>query len=96
MLSKNEAWDIARNHLLEIEKEIKIDLEFSSDSPMKVNYGYIFSYNSAEFFKTNDFREALAGNAPFLVDIFDNKIVTFGTADTIDNYLKEYEKCKQA
>lgn len=70
MLTKDEAVAYAKKHLVDIEKECGIKLAFAENSPVEVKYGYAFAYNSAQFLASHNFRDALVGNAPFLVDIY--------------------------
>ena len=56
-------------------------------------YGWVFFYQSSEFLRdTSDFRNALVGNAPFLVDRVDGEVRVLGTAHSVEWYLAEYEK----
>lgn len=55
-------------------------------------YGWIFSYQSKRFLETEDIRYMLLGNAPFLIDNVTGEIKLFGTAYSIEQYLKKYEK----
>jgi hypothetical protein len=56
-------------------------------------YGWVFFYQSSEFLRdTSDFRNALAGNAPILIDRVDGEIRVLGTAQSVEWYLSAYEK----
>jgi hypothetical protein len=55
-------------------------------------YGWIFFYQSKKFLETKDMRYMLLGNAPFLIDNINGELKVFGTAYSIEQYLKKYEK----
>ncbi|WGH74671.1 YrhB domain-containing protein [Tenacibaculum tangerinum] len=62
-----------------------------SDNVEKTDYGIIFFYNSKKHIEAGEIRYALAGNAPFLVEKETEKIVEFGTALPLEEYIKEYQ-----
>ena len=46
----------------------KVKLQILAESTEEYDFGWIFYYNSAKFIETGDFREALAGNAPLIIN----------------------------
>lgn len=54
-------------------------------------FGWVFFYTSRLYRETGEFRYALAGNAPFIVDRRSGVVVTTGTAQPVEHYIAEYE-----
>ena len=69
-----------------------IALQIVVEATVTRAYGWVFIYQSADYLRTRDFRDAVVGNAPFLVRRADGQVIVFGTADSIESYLDEYEK----
>jgi hypothetical protein len=61
------------------------------DQTIERAFGWVFFYASKRHLETQDFRYALAGNAPLLVNRFNGQVVTTGTARPIGEYIAEYE-----
>ena len=55
-------------------------------------WGWVFFHSSRKWIETNDFKYAVAGNAPYIVLRKNGKILDTGTAYPIDNYIKRFEK----
>lgn len=64
-----------------------IDLQHTIERP----FGWVFFYGSQLFEKTGDFKYAVAGNAPFIVNRDTGAIVHTGTALPVEQYINEYE-----
>jgi hypothetical protein len=54
-------------------------------------WGWVFFYQSKSYIETEDFRQMLGGNAPFIVNRETSKIIIAGTAHPIEYYIQEYE-----
>jgi hypothetical protein len=91
MLTENELTTIAENYVKEIEKRTEISLIIGYEITIKKPYGNIYFYTSKKYIETGDDKYAVAGNAPFLVENKTGKIIVFGTAETQDYYIEEYE-----
>jgi hypothetical protein len=52
--------------------------------------GWFFFFQSAEFLRTADPSDQLAGNCPFLIDRNTGELVELGTAEPLESYLKRY------
>lgn len=91
MLSEKQMLDKAEIYVKEIENESKISLILGYDIIIKKAYGNIFFYTSKKFLETGDFKHAIAGNAPFLVEKRTGKIIEFGTNESHEYYIIEYE-----
>jgi Immunity protein 35 len=75
-----------------IELNNSVDCEIIDDETISKPYGWVFFYQSKSYLETLDFSEQLLGNAPILIDRFDGELRVFGTAESIENYLFDYEK----
>ena len=67
-------------------------LQLIREQTIEKPYGWVFFYQSEAFLRTRNFSDMVLGNAPFLVKRTDGAVVIFGTADSIDWYLDQYEK----
>jgi hypothetical protein len=66
-------------------------VQIIADKVTKKPYGWIFFYQSSEFIASGDHRNALAGNAPIIVDRVDGEVRVTGTAKPLSDYLAKYE-----
>ncbi len=56
------------------------------------DFGWVFHWCTREFLETEDFRYALGGNAPLIVDRHDGKMYSTGTAYALEHYLNRYRR----
>jgi Immunity protein 35 len=68
------------------------DLVIIDDSTIEKEWGWVFFYTSERYLKTRDFRYALAGNAPYIVNRHTGEIHVTGTAQPVEHYIAEYER----
>jgi hypothetical protein len=54
-------------------------------------YGWLFSYNRAAYFRTKNRRDGLVGNGPILVRRDDGAVIEFSSAYSNEQALAEYE-----
>lgn len=52
--------------------------------------GWVFFWNSRAFVESGDLSDALGGNGPYLVDRRDGSVHRFGTASSVEKYVKSY------
>jgi hypothetical protein len=57
----------------------------------KVSFGWVFFYNSKAYVDSGHVGDALAGNAPFLIDCRAGDVHVFGTAHPIEFYLRGFQ-----
>ena len=101
----HEALEKVQAHLKESEIEMnafgsalpgyvdpQIELVILSEYTQEHEFGWVFFYNSAKYIATGDFSEALAGNAPLIVNKFTGEIVPTGTARDAEYYVSNYQK----
>ena len=61
------------------------------EETIEKEYGWIFFYTSQRFLETGDIHDAVAGNAPIVVDRRTGELTPLGTAEPVENYLRRYE-----
>lgn len=54
-------------------------------------WGWVFFYQNKKYLETNNIDDALAGNAPYIVNRHTGEIIETGTAKPIEEYISEYE-----
>jgi hypothetical protein len=59
------------------------------------DYGWIFFYESQRWLTTGNFSDQVLGNAPILVEKQTGNLHYFGTAYSVEEYIREYELMKQ-
>ena len=91
MLTDKEIENIAKAYIAKKAENSKKDLILSPEPILKKQYGNVFYYNSRKFIEERDIDYALLGNGPFLVEKNTGKIFQFGTAESEEYYLNEYE-----
>jgi hypothetical protein len=67
MITKAEAQMKADEFLKELQKACPVEIAFNCEVTEEHPVGFIFFYNSKEFWRTRDFAKSLAGNGPILV-----------------------------
>jgi hypothetical protein len=73
MLNEDQATKIANAYLSEQSAQMGVQLVLAGP-PDLVSKGFLFGYNTKEFFETGDINHALAGNLPFLVNYITGEI----------------------
>jgi hypothetical protein len=68
------------------------DLVVIDESTMERDWGWVFFYTSERYLKTGDIRDAVAGNAPYIVNRHTGEVRGTGTAQPIEHYIDEYER----
>lgn len=61
------------------------------DLTIEKEWGWVFFYNSELYLKTGDVLDALAGNAPYIVNKSSGELIVTGTAEDTAFYIEEYE-----
>ena len=82
MLTDKQMLEIANKYVQQLKRQMNIELEIPKEF-LRKKYGNIYDYVGKN--------RRLAGNAPFLVENMTGKIVGFGTGDSIEYYIAEYE-----
>lgn len=90
MLSFSEARDLVEAEVMKVSEEAGIPCEILDSETMEFEMGWVFFYQSKAYLKTQNIRDALAGNAPYLVDRVREKLVITGTAFPTEDYIAKY------
>lgn len=90
MITLEQARRTAQIYLARLEKELGCELELIDTETRRVANAWLFLYNSSDFLKSRRYQDALAGNAPFLVEK-EGEVVLTGTALPLDEYLGDFE-----
>lgn len=89
MLTKTDAQLLVENELSSVGSSEA--LQILEDSTSEYSWGWVFYYQAEKYLETGDFRDQLAGNAPYIVNKSTGEIRITGTAMEIDYYVREYE-----
>ena len=68
MITFDQAKSLVRLRLARLEQAVECELSLLEDMTEQLEEGWIFFYDSRLHQQTRDFRDALAGNGPILVD----------------------------
>lgn len=92
MLTEKEVIQIAKIYVKERSEKSRLDLVILEDRCIKKSYGVIFRYNTKKYNDTRNYDDnTLMGNAPFIVQNSNGKIILLGTGREIEYYIQEYE-----
>lgn len=69
-----------------------LELLLLDEHTIEEDFGWVFFYTSKLYYETGDFRYALAGNAPMIVDRRDGSIHITGTAYPTSYFIEEYRR----
>ena len=94
MIDREQASAIAGEHVAKLSLNFHQDdqLVIVHEATIEKLYEWIFFYTSKRWLETSETRFAVAGNAPFLVSRDTGQVHVFGTANSIDRYIEEYEQ----
>jgi len=56
------------------------------------DFGWVYHYDGSLHVETGSVSDAIAGNAPLIVDRADGKLYITGTAHPIEHYLQEFRR----
>ena len=76
----NRSYTVQGDRLIVLEEET-----------IEKEYGWIFFYTSRQFIETGDLNYLVAGNAPIVVNRRTGNLTWLGTAEPLDNYVRNYE-----
>jgi hypothetical protein len=69
-----------------------LELCILDDRTCELDFGWVFFYTSRLWHETQDFRHAIAGNAPLIVDRRDGTLHPTATANPIEHYIDQYRR----
>lgn len=91
MITNEQAIEIVKNIIsglipLDDDEYIIVD-----SGTIEKEWGWVFFYTSKKWYETDDERYAIGGNAPLIVLRENGKVITTGTAETIEHYIERFE-----
>lgn len=91
-MTRKEAQSKAEDYLTSLEKSSPgLSFHILEDATMEFSHGWVFCYQSKAFLKSGDPSDALAGNAPIILDRRDGSLHETGTAGGLEDYIQNYE-----
>lgn len=94
MITKEEARKRVEKRISNLYNKQDDKLIIIDEATIERDWGWVFFYDSKKRVETGDFRYAVLGNAPFIVEKETGKLIPTGTAKSIDDYIEEYEKSR--
>jgi hypothetical protein len=76
-----QSWSIADAHPV-----------IMDDATIDRDFGWVFFYDSSRHIETGNFSDALAGNAPIIVNKHDGSLHITGTHKSILEFIEAYER----
>jgi len=94
-MEKADAAELVREKLREYETAGSPQLVLLEHKTLTRSFGWVFFYQSRRYVESGDVRDALAGNAPIIVDRDDGTVYVTGTAFPVSHYLLLYQREKR-
>lgn len=83
----SDARAIAETYLDKVRESCPVEIEFNDSVTEEHPIGYVFFYNTKEYWKTRDFSKSLAGNGPVLVKRETGEIVVLPSNQSVKKSL---------
>jgi len=91
-MTREEARRKAEDYLASVEKSSPgLRLQILEDATMEFSHGWVFCYQSKAFLESGNPSDALAGNAPIIIDRRDGSLHETGTAGRLEDFIQNYE-----
>ncbi len=92
-MNKSEAQKLVEEVLAkETAKNNSLECVVLVNETIEKEWGWVFFYQNKKYLETGDFRDMLGGNAPYIVNRTTGNIIETGTAQSIKEYISEYEQ----
>lgn len=89
-MNLSDATAIADAYLDNMQQEYPIEIEINHDITEEHSTGYVFFYNSKEFWKTREFSSSLVGNGPLLVLRSSGELLVLPSYQSVEKSVSEY------
>jgi hypothetical protein len=89
-----EARRLAQDQLTAIASSSHMALALLDEHTIEVDFGWIFFWTSTKYRETGEFRYAVAGNGPLIVDRRDGSVHEASTARTIEETIESYRSAR--
>lgn len=90
-MTQERARELAWAHLEKWYGEAAEGIELSNRCVERA-FGWVFFYNSKEFYRTRREEDCIIGAAPLIVDRSTSLVHATGTARPLEHYLEKYEE----
>lgn len=84
-----EAQKIAEKHLQSLQSSCPVEIDFNYEITEEFPVGFVFYYNSKEYWDTKDLAKSLAGNGPLLVKRGSGELITLPSNQGVRRSLRE-------
>lgn len=91
-IDQTAARKVAQRYVAAAAQEIGVELEIVDKFTLERGFGWVFFYDSAKHLETGKISDAIAGNAPIIVDRNDGSVHETGTAHPVEHYIQVYER----
>src|SRR5688572_834819 len=92
MIEKDAAMDLALAHLAKLVPADDKEIVLLENQTIERPFGWVFFYDTKAYVEGGDFRDALLGNAPLIVDRHDGSVHETGTGEPVEFYISQYER----
>jgi hypothetical protein len=92
----SEAKNLAEDHLAKTPGISPEAVVIVDGSTVETDFGWIFVWNSKRFLDSGDFRDALLGNVPLIVDRANGSVHETCTFLSIDEIIDRYRKVRDS
>jgi len=92
MITKDQAINIANEYVLEQNKITNYVFILLLNQTVEFELGWVFFYQTKEYFESGNIMYAAGGNAPIIIDKRTGAIHVTGTAHPINKYIVDYFK----
>jgi hypothetical protein len=96
MITRDEARALAMNAIVKTWHDAGDEPVIIDASTREEEFGWVFLWDSKLHQTTKDFRHALGGNAPVVVEKESGSVCFLGTARSVEHQIAEYRRKKKA
>lgn len=92
MIDYQKAKEYALTYVSNMGSKSRIELDILEEETIEFEYGWVFFYQSKAFIETDDEGEMIGGNAPFIIDRYNESLHLMGIRKLEDFYMQSYIK----
>lgn len=89
MIKKAKAKKFAESQLEKLQTDCPVELAFNLDLTEEYSKGFVFYYNSKEFWRTRNFAYSVAGNGPIFVYKNNGETVVLPSNQSVEKSIRE-------
>ena len=89
MLTKDDAYSLVEAEFALFDSDV--DPVILKEATQEYSWGWVVFYQSRKYTETHDIQFALAGNGPYIVNKHSGDLEITGTAQPVEDYVREYE-----